>query len=75
MGLGGGVSCEAFQGYHLREADLYFEVINPDTEKFRRRSIRRNCLYDIDEKGMPLIRYRTGDWEDFFRTHVLVVQY
>ena len=29
MGLGGGVECEAFDGYHLREADLLFEVVDP----------------------------------------------
>ena len=29
MGLGGGVECEARAGYHLREADLYFEVVDP----------------------------------------------
>ncbi len=29
MGLGGGVDCEARRGYHLREADLLFEIIDP----------------------------------------------
>ena len=31
MGLGGGVECEARDGYHLREADLLFEVVDPET--------------------------------------------
>ena len=31
MGLGGGVECEALDGYHLREADLLFEVADPET--------------------------------------------
>ena len=29
MGLGGGVECAARRGYHLREADLLFEIVNP----------------------------------------------
>lgn len=29
MGLGGGVDCEAHMGYHLRETDLYFEIVDP----------------------------------------------
>ena len=31
MGLGGGVECQARRGYHLREADLYFEIVHPQT--------------------------------------------
>src|SRR5208282_3448324 len=31
MGLGGGVECEALDGYHLREGDLYFEVVDHET--------------------------------------------
>jgi len=29
MGLGGGVECAAHRGYHMRVADLYFEVVDP----------------------------------------------
>ena len=29
MGLGGGVECSAHDGYHLLEADLLVEVIDP----------------------------------------------
>ena len=29
MGLGGGVQCRSFRGYHLREADLLFEIVDP----------------------------------------------
>lgn len=28
MRLGGGVECEAREGYHLREADLYIEIVD-----------------------------------------------
>lgn len=65
-GLGGGVECEAHQGYHLREADLYFEIIDPLTG---------NVLPDgqpgeivvttLTREGMPLVRYRTGDISRF----------
>ena len=29
MGLGGAVECSAREGYHLREADLLFEIVDP----------------------------------------------
>ncbi len=29
MGFGGGVECKCISGYHLREGDIYFEIINP----------------------------------------------
>ncbi len=65
-GLGGGVDCEAHSGYHLREADLYVEVIDPVTE----RSVPEGTLGEIvvttlSRRGMPLIRYRTGDLSRF----------
>ncbi len=31
MGLGGGVFCKAMYGYHMREADMLFEIVDPDT--------------------------------------------
>lgn len=31
MGWGGGVECEARNGYHLREADLFIEIVDPET--------------------------------------------
>ncbi len=33
MGPGGGVECDALDGYHVREADLYFEVADHKTGK------------------------------------------
>ncbi len=65
-GLGGGVDCEAHCGYHLREADLYVEVIDPVTE----RSVPEGTLGEVVvttllRRGMPLIRYRTGDLSRF----------
>jgi phenylacetate-coenzyme A ligase PaaK-like adenylate-forming protein len=62
MGLGGGVQCRAFEGYHLREADLYFEIIDPDTgETVSGGQWGEVVFTTLTRKGMPLIRYRTGD--------------
>lgn len=62
MGLGGGVQCKAFNGYHLREADLYFEIINPITEKKLSAGKYGEVVFTtLTRTGMPLIRYRTGD--------------
>ncbi|SDH36471.1 DVU_1553 family AMP-dependent CoA ligase [Desulfosporosinus hippei] len=66
MGLGGGLECEGFCGYHLREADLYLEIIDPRSglpvEEGQRGEI---VLTTLTRRGMPLIRYRTGDLSRF----------
>jgi phenylacetate-CoA ligase len=62
MGLGGGVECEALNGYHMREADLYFEIINPKTGEVLKDGEYGEIVFTtLTRKGMPLIRYRTGD--------------
>jgi phenylacetate-CoA ligase len=62
MGYGGGVECRAFDGYHLREADLYFEVIDPDVGQPVSDGRWGEVVFTtLTRKGMPLIRYRTGD--------------
>jgi phenylacetate-coenzyme A ligase PaaK-like adenylate-forming protein len=66
MGFGGGVECEAFAGYHLREADLLFEIVDPASG----RSLPDGELGEIvfttlPREAMPLIRYRTGDLSRF----------
>jgi phenylacetate-coenzyme A ligase PaaK-like adenylate-forming protein len=66
MGLGGGVHCRAFDGYHLREADLYFEVVDPGTgELVRDGQIGEVVFTTLTRTGMPLLRYRTGDLSRF----------
>jgi phenylacetate-CoA ligase len=66
MGLGGGVDCEAQQGYHLREADLYFEIINPITGEVQPDGEYGEVVFTtLTRRGMPLIRYRTGDVSRF----------
>lgn len=62
MGLGGAVDCEAHEGYHLREADLYFEIVNPTNgEVVPDGTIGEVVFTTLTRKGMPIIRYATGD--------------
>jgi phenylacetate-CoA ligase len=66
MGLGGGVDCQAHMGYHLREADLYFEIVSPTTgEPLPDGEMGEVVFTTLHRTGMPLIRYRTGDLSRF----------
>ncbi|HYA31922.1 MAG TPA: AMP-binding protein [Thermodesulfovibrionales bacterium] len=59
---GGGIECEALAGYHLREADLYFEVVDHETGvAYHDGEIGEVVFTTLTRQGMPLIRYRTGD--------------
>ena len=61
-GLGGGVECQARCGYHLRETDIYVEVTDPDTGRLLPPGKTGEILLTtLTRRGMPLIRYRTGD--------------
>lgn len=65
-GFGGGMECPARRGYHLQEADLYVELVDPRTEF----PVAEGCQGEItvttlSRSGMPLIRYRTGDLSRF----------
>ncbi|AFM24501.1 DVU_1553 family AMP-dependent CoA ligase [Desulfomonile tiedjei] len=68
MGFGGGVECRACSGYHVREADLYFEIIDPNSA----RTVPQGELGEITfttltRRGMPLVRYRTGHFGRFLK--------
>jgi phenylacetate-coenzyme A ligase PaaK-like adenylate-forming protein len=66
MGLGGGVECAARRGYHLREADLLFEVVDPLTgENVADGEYGEVVVTTLTRRGMPLIRYRMGDRSRF----------
>jgi phenylacetate-CoA ligase len=66
MGLGGGVECEAHNGYHLREADLFFEIVDPETgSPVREGDYGDVVVTTLTRVGMPLIRYRMGDRSRF----------
>ncbi len=62
MGLGGGVECEALDGYHLREGDLYFEVVDHETGARCPDGVMGEVVFTtLTRRAMPLVRYRTGD--------------
>jgi phenylacetate-coenzyme A ligase PaaK-like adenylate-forming protein len=62
MGLGGGVQCAARSGYHMREADLHFEIIDPQTgQPLPDGDMGEVVFTTLTRRGMPLIRYRIGD--------------
>jgi len=66
MGLGGGVDCRALSGYHLREVDLLFEIVDPvDGRPLPEGETGEVVFTTLTRKGMPLIRYRTGDMASF----------
>ncbi|TYO94603.1 DVU_1553 family AMP-dependent CoA ligase [Desulfallas thermosapovorans] len=66
MGLGGGLECAALAGYHMREADLLFEIIDPVTGAVLPDGQEGEIVFTtLTRRGMPLIRYRTGDMGRF----------
>jgi phenylacetate-CoA ligase len=66
MGLGGGTDCAAHAGYHLHEADFYFEIIDPLTgDAVPEGREGEVVVTTLTRQGMPLIRYRTGDMSRF----------
>lgn len=70
MGLGGGVFCKALKGYHLREADLFFEIVDPETgTQVPDGKFGEVVFSTLTRTGMPLIRYRTGDIGRFLTSH------
>ncbi len=57
-----GVECHAHDGFHFNEADLLFEVVEPETGvTIRDEREGELVLTTLNREGMPLIRYRTGD--------------
>lgn len=66
MGYGGGVECECLNGYHLRENDLYFEIIDPVSGDVVEDGQYGEVVFTtLHRQAMPLIRYRTGDMTRF----------
>jgi phenylacetate-coenzyme A ligase PaaK-like adenylate-forming protein len=63
MGLGGAMACKERAGYHPREADLLFEIIDPDTgEALPEGEYGEIVFTTLTRQAMPLLRYRTGDF-------------
>lgn len=62
MGYGGAVECALHNGLHLRENDLYFEVVHPQTGAPLPPGQAGELVFTtLTRTAMPLIRYRTGD--------------
>lgn len=61
-GYGGGVQCTSREGYHMRDGDLLLEIIDPGTgQPVEEGQYGELVLTTFHRRGMPLIRYRTGD--------------
>lgn len=56
MCIAGGVECEGQNGFHTRDCDLLFEIIDPDEH-----GMGEVVITTLGREGMPLIRYKTGD--------------
>jgi phenylacetate-coenzyme A ligase PaaK-like adenylate-forming protein len=61
-GLGGAVECAPGSGLHLRETDVYLEIVDPSTGHLLPDGEFGEMVVTTPlKRGMPLIRYRTGD--------------
>jgi len=66
MGLGCAVDCGAHAGYHLRETALYLEIVDPVSGEVLPEGTPGEVVFTtLDRRGMPLLRYRTGDLSRF----------
>ena len=65
-GLGGAVTCPAFEGMHLRENHIIPEIIDENGKVLPEGEYGELVITTIGSDAMPLIRYRTGD-----RTRIL----
>ena len=61
-GLGGAVTCEAFEGMHLRENHIIPEIIDENGNVLPDGEYGELVITTIGADAMPLIRYRTGDF-------------
>lgn len=61
-GLGGAVTCPAFEGMHLRENHIIPEIVDPLGNVLPDGEYGELVLTTIGMEAMPLIRYRTGDY-------------
>ena len=61
-GLGGAVTCPAFEGTHLRENHIIPEIIDEQGNVLPDGQWGELVLTTIGLEAMPLLRYRTGDF-------------
>ncbi len=61
-GYGGAVDCAYHVGCHLRENELFAEVVDPETgEPLPPGALGELVISTLRKRSMPLLRYRTGD--------------
>lgn len=61
-GLGGAVECAPGSGMHLRETDVFVEIVDSQTGQLLPDGNYGEMVVTTPlKRGMPLIRYRTGD--------------
>lgn len=62
MGLGVAVECEARDGFHYNEGDLFVEIVDPQTGQPVEMGEEGELVFtSLSFEGTPLIRYRTHD--------------
>lgn len=61
-GLGGAVTCQAFEGMHFRENHIIPEIIDENGHRLPDGAYGELVITTIGLDAMPLIRYRTGDY-------------
>lgn len=61
-GLGGAVTCQAFEGMHLRENHIIPEIIDDSGKVLPDGGYGELVITTVGADAMPLIRYRTGDY-------------
>lgn len=60
-GLGVALECKVHQGMHIRENDLYLEVVDLEGKPVPDGRFGELVMTTLTRDGMPLIRYRMGD--------------
>lgn len=61
-GYGGALACEVHDGLHIRETDLYVEIVDAETGRILPPGSEGEVVITtLRRRGLPLIRYRTGD--------------
>lgn len=56
------MQCGGRAGYHLRDRDLLIEILDPETgQPVPEGQYGELVLTTLRRRGMPLVRYRTGD--------------
>ena len=64
-GLGGAVTCQAYEGMHLRENHIIAEIVDGEGRPLPPGEYGELVISTVGLRAMPLLRYRTGDYTRF----------